>query len=93
MEKLEDGIEETRRDLLIIGEIISIIMWCNNLPLTAGQVLDQTQPEGRIHIKARLVRFSWQRGVKIGEKRISLLLRDICILLRARKLWEGVYSH
>ena len=49
IEKLEDGMEETRRDLLIIG-----------------QVLDKTQPEGRIHIKARLVRFSWQRGVKIG---------------------------
>lgn len=32
-----------------------------------GQVLDQTQPEDRIHIKARLVRFSWQRGVKIGQ--------------------------
>jgi len=50
IEKLEEGMEETRRDLLIIG-----------------QVLDQTQPEGRIHIKARLVRFSWQRGVKIGQ--------------------------
>jgi len=32
-----------------------------------GQVLDKTQPEDRIHIKARLVRFSWQRGVKIGQ--------------------------
>ena len=33
----------------------------------AGRVLDKTQPEDRIHIKARLVKFSWQRGVKIGK--------------------------
>lgn len=32
-----------------------------------GQVLDTTQPEDRIHIKARMVKFSWQRGVKIGQ--------------------------
>ncbi|XP_023342644.1 mitogen-activated protein kinase kinase kinase 4 isoform X2 [Eurytemora carolleeae] len=32
-----------------------------------GRVLDQTMPEDRIHIKARLVKFSWQRGVKIGQ--------------------------
>ena len=33
----------------------------------SGRVLDQTMPEDRIHIKARLVKFSWQRGVKIGN--------------------------
>jgi len=32
-----------------------------------GRVMDKTQPEDRIHIKARLVKFSWQRGVKIGQ--------------------------
>ena len=32
-----------------------------------GRVLDKTQPEDRIHIKARLVKFSWQRGNKIGQ--------------------------
>ena len=48
--RLEEGIEESRRDLLVVG-----------------QVLDTTQHEDRFHIKARQVRFSWQRGVKIGQ--------------------------
>ena len=38
-----------------------------NSILFSGRVLDQTMPEDRIHIKARLVKFSWQRGVKIGN--------------------------
>jgi len=50
IEKLEEGIEESRRDLLIVGK-----------------VLDKAIPEDKIHIKARQVRFSWQRGVKIGQ--------------------------
>jgi hypothetical protein len=39
---------------------------------SAGRVLDKTQPEDRIHIKARLVKFSWQRGVKIGRRSSSV---------------------
>ena len=34
--------------------------------------MDKTQPEDRIHIKARLVRFSWQRGVKIGKDEVTV---------------------
>ena len=48
----------------------------------SGQVLDQTQPEDRIHIKARLVRFSWQRGVKIGGHRrfaIGIIINIIIV--------------
>ena len=52
IEKLEDGIEETRRDLLIVGK-----------------VLDKVVTEDKVHIRARQVKFSWQRGVKIGESR------------------------
>ena len=33
----------------------------------SGRVLDKTLHEDRIHIKARVVKFSWQRGVKIGQ--------------------------
>ena len=33
---------------------------------TPGKVLDKAVHEDKIHIKARQVRFSWQRGVKIG---------------------------
>ena len=50
VEKLEEGIEETRRDLLIVGK-----------------VLDKVVTEDKVHIRARQVKFSWQRGVKIGE--------------------------
>ncbi len=32
-----------------------------------GKVLDKAVHEDKIHIKARQVRFSWQRGVKIGQ--------------------------
>ena len=48
----------------------------------SGQVLDQTQPEDRVHIKARLVRFSWQRGVKIGLHRrfaIGIIINIIVV--------------
>ena len=48
----------------------------------SGQVLDQTQPEDRVHIKARLVRFSWQRGVKIGGHRrfaIGIIINIIVV--------------
>ena len=30
-------------------------------------MLDKAVHEDKIHIKARQVRFSWQRGVKIGQ--------------------------
>ena len=50
IEKLEEGIEETRRDLLIVGK-----------------VLDKVVTEDKVHIRARQVKFSWQRGVKIGQ--------------------------
>ena len=50
VEKLEEGMDESRRDLLIVGK-----------------VLNKAVHEDRIHIKARQVRFSWQRGVKIGK--------------------------
>ena len=39
----------------------------NLTSIVAGQVLDLTESEDRIHIKSRLVRFSWQRRVKIGK--------------------------
>ena len=35
--------------------------------LIVGKVLDKAVHEDKIHIKARQVRFSWQRGVKIGQ--------------------------
>ena len=50
IDKLEEGIEETRRDLLIVGK-----------------VLDKVVTEDKVHIRARQVKFSWQRGVKIGQ--------------------------
>ena len=56
VEKLEEGIEETRRDLLIVGK-----------------VLDKVVTEDKVHIRARQVKFSWQRGVKIGESHNLIL--------------------
>ena len=54
--------------VIMVGRIMMImVMMAKAHPHISGQVLDQTQPGDRIHIKARLVRFSWQRGVKIGQ--------------------------
>ena len=75
VEKLEEGMDESRRDLLIVGK-----------------VLDKAVHEDRIHIKARQVRFSWQRGVKIGRNsiiRISCLLETLndVFCIRTRNIW------
>merc|ERR1719273_538490 len=34
---------------------------------TIGTVLEKTLHADRVHVKSKLVRFSWQRGVKIGQ--------------------------
>ena len=39
----------------------------SNTLYVPGQVLDKPQQEDRFHMKARQVKFSWQRGVKIGQ--------------------------
>ena len=35
--------------------------------MIVGKVLDKVVTEDKVHIRARQVKFSWQRGVKIGE--------------------------
>ena len=60
--------------------MVSAFLNSKSIVFLAGQVLDLTESEDRIHIKSRLVRFSWQRGVKIGKIQfwLSNLLFD-CI--------------
>ena len=40
--------------------------------LALRSVLDKVHREDRIHIKAKTVNFSWQRGNKIGQVRMYL---------------------
>ena len=70
IQKLEDQREENRREQKIIGWYL-LKSNINQSFLSAGQVLDLLEPQNRIHIiKSRLVRFSWQRGVKIGKQKL-----------------------
>ena len=69
--------DESRRDLLIVGK-----------------VLDKAVHEDRIHIKARQVRFSWQRGVKIGGLQINQIRESYRFFFaRPRNVWKGVHGH
>ena len=38
-----------------------------------GSVMDKARREDMIHIKSKTVNFSWQRGNKIGEEKVSFV--------------------
>jgi hypothetical protein len=82
IENFENEREETRREQQVIGKIHTFGFWSHKRisSFDVGQVLDKTQPEDRIHVKAKLVRFSWQRGVKIGKNiHIGNFFKFYCI--------------